>query len=179
MKKLQVPLLAVLIALVVALGAMLMFTGLDGSGTAADGFRYTVAKDGTARIERYTGSTKQLLVPAQLDGRRVTAIVDDAFWRESFTSVALPDGLTAIGKRAFSDCYDLQTITLPSTVTTIGDKAFEYCTSLTTINLPASVTYIGKDAFARCDKLERVIVERNSFAHQWCQENNMPYSFSN
>ncbi len=59
--------------------------------------------------------------------------------------IVLPEGLTSIGKYAFSHS-DLSEITLPSSLTEISDGAFSY-TYLVSIDLPTSVTSIGEKAF--------------------------------
>ena len=47
-------------------------------------------------------------------------------------------------------------VVIPEGVTAIGGKAFLNCTSLTSVTIPASVTSIGDDAFYGCAKLKEV-----------------------
>lgn len=61
--------------------------------------------------------------------------------------VAIPEGVTEIGKSAFYDCAGLTSVTIPEGVTVIGDYAFRGCTSLTSVTIPASVTEIAENAF--------------------------------
>ncbi len=55
-------------------------------------------------------------------------------------SVRIPEGVTAIGDLAFSDCKFLESVELPSTLKKIGKKAFVNCPKL---KLPAAL-YTGK-----------------------------------
>lgn len=67
-------------------------------------------------------------------------IEEMCFFRCSLTSLTLPDGLTFIGKDAFSYCSALTELTVPDSVTDIGEYAFYSCTSL------LSLTMEGKEA---------------------------------
>jgi hypothetical protein len=62
---------------------------------------------------------ENLVIP---DG--VTTIKDYAFVGASINSVTIPDSVTKIGKSAFQDCDNLQTIRLPHSITDIEDSAF-------------------------------------------------------
>lgn len=66
------------------------------------------------------------------------------------TNIVIPDGVTEIGKGAFSDYEYLETITIPDSVTKIGDRAFYGCKKLTSITMSDSVTEIGEYAFSNC-----------------------------
>ena len=68
-------------------------------------------------------------------------------WGSSIKRVIIGDGVTTIGKSAFSDCRSLTSVTIPNSVTTIGAYAFMDCSSLTSITIPNSVTTIGAHAF--------------------------------
>ena len=54
--------------------------------------------------------------------------------------------MTAIGRRAFYDCKNLETVNIPSSVKRIGAEAFARCDALANISIPESAT-IGANAF--------------------------------
>ena len=70
----------------------------------------------------------------------------------------LNSAVKIIGKEAFSDAYQLETVTIPEGVTTILDAAFYSCTSLKEVSLPESLTKLGNYVFAFCEKLESVVL---------------------
>jgi hypothetical protein len=79
-------------------------------------------------------------------------------YRDLITTVAITNGVTRIGKYAFSECISLTSITIPNSVTAIGQWAFEYCRSLTSITIPNSVTTIGNGAFFGCRSLTSITI---------------------
>ena len=89
----------------------------------------------------------------------VTAIGDRAFSRcSSVTSITLPESVTAIGNLAFVRCSSITSIILPQGVTVIGDLAFSGCSSATSITLSEGVTAIGHDAFKGCGSVESITI---------------------
>ena len=86
--------------------------------------------------------------------------------RSSVENVVIEDGVTSIGRYAFSDCFSLTSVTIPDSVTSIGDSAFSYCTSLTSVTIPDRVTSIGEYAFSSCTNLTGI----------WVDEDNTNYS---
>lgn len=103
----------------------------------------------------------------------VIGISDQAFQNDTIlSSVTIPPSVTKIGKFAFMDCKNLNTVnlsdgvheigsgafrncplasvTIPPSVTKIGDMAFYYCKNLNTINLPEGLQEIGSSAFSGC-----------------------------
>ena len=97
-----------------------------------------------------------------------------AFTAESYT---VPQGIQAIGKRAFSGCKSLSSIVLPDSVISIGDQAFYSCESLKSITLPDSLTSFGEYAFAACPRLT-LTVPRDSYALAYAKENGIPYTYT-
>lgn len=72
--------------------------------------------------------------------------------------VVVPDGVKAIGDKAFSGRYGITSIILPSSVTSIGDYAFSNCGELLSINIPSGVIEIGESAFLQCFKLSSITI---------------------
>ena len=62
-------------------------------------------------------------------------------------SVTVPDGITKIGRRAFSNNRYLQEVVLPDGIIEICEDAFASCVNLERINIPKSVQVIGPGAF--------------------------------
>ena len=57
--------------------------------------------------------------------------------------VRIPDGVEAIGNKAFFKCTNLKSVTIPDSVMSIGYAAFYQCTSLASVTIGNSVTSIG------------------------------------
>jgi CHAT domain-containing protein/Flp pilus assembly protein TadD len=75
-----------------------------------------------------------------------------------YGAVTIPNGITCIGKNAFSDCIRLTSVTIPNSVVSIEDDAFSGCHGLTSVIIPNSVTKIGNNAFYRCYNLTSVSI---------------------
>ena len=64
------------------------------------------------------------------------------------TGYSIPDGVTKIGDRAFSDCNKLTVMTIPGSVATIGEEALKSCTDLTELFVHATTPpTVGTNAF--------------------------------
>ena len=94
----------------------------------------------------------------------VTGIGDKSFTDfKALKSVVLPDGLTSIESYAFLYCSALTSITLPASLTSIGFRAFRYCGSLKTVTcLAATPPGLGTEAFGNCDALTEIQVPAES-----------------
>ena len=88
-----------------------------------NGFSYEIQNEKVV-ITGYTGSDKNLTIPAEIDGKSVIKIEDNALKdNENLTSVTISEGVEDIGDSAFENCTSLATITLPKTITHIGKNA--------------------------------------------------------
>ena len=58
-----------------------------------------------------------------------------ACFRSAQGEIIIPNSVTSIENRAFSDCSGLTSVTIPESVTSIGTYAFVGCTSLTKVNI--------------------------------------------
>jgi hypothetical protein len=74
------------------------------------------------------------------------------------TSIIVPEGVTELERRCFSECSRIKEIVLPSTLQKIGHYAFSECSSLTSISIPDSVTTIGDDVFHGCKNLSTMFI---------------------
>ena len=77
----------------------------------------------------------------------VKTIGEYAFYMASFSSIAIPEGVTDIVQRAFNFCQNLESVTLPEGLKNIGMVAFAGSDVLTSITIPSTVTNIAYNAF--------------------------------
>lgn len=93
--------------------------------TPAGDFEWLVLGDGTVKIDDYKGDDEEIVIPSEIDGKKVTEIGENAFCNcSSLTSITIPDSVTTIGTGAFDSCTSLTSITLPDNVK-IDPSAFE------------------------------------------------------
>ena len=78
-------------------------------------------------------------------------------------TVMLPTNLKRIESRAFIECYKLKTCVIPSMVEYIGDAAFADCHRIEIIDLPQSLSGLGDFAFAGCRRLKEVTLYPETF----------------
>ena len=95
----------------------------------------------------------------------VTALGPSALSNCGLISVTLPESLTSIGAGAFGSCFDLKNVSIPNAVTSIGSSAFSYCIALTSITIPASVANIGVAPFRYCWALTEIRADENNAAY--------------
>lgn len=187
-KKIVKRLVTCAIVAVVIAGIVGIVLGVSNSYKKSGGLNYKVDK--ATQTCTITGvklinivSQKDIVVPAEIDGYKVTAIGEKAFhYCDEVTSITLPDTITEIGEGAFYlcralekvnipegvkeikantfySCQNLKEITIPYGVESIGERAFDNCWSLTSLTIPATVTSIGEDVCSSCSDLESVIFE--------------------
>ncbi len=104
-----------------------------------------------------------LVVPSEIDGRRVVALGDYAFFLSpDLASITIPEGVTSVGAFCFRQCESLTKVDLPSTVKTLGQQAFAFSPKLENLTIPESVESIGRAAFIQCDRLNLIDAFRNN-----------------
>ena len=84
----------------------------EKSGTCGANLKWHVTDDGVLTI---TGKGKMY------------GYSNHGPWRSSIKRVIIGDGVTTIGRFAFSGCSSLTSVTIPNSVTTIGAYAFGAC----------------------------------------------------
>lgn len=110
-------------------------------------------------------TTEKSLPPPDMKGTAAEEARDVVFSADKRTlvsahagkdgSVVIPDGVTTIGKRAFSGRGRqwLKRVTIPESVTRIESGAFAGCSELADVTIPAGVTHIGSGAFVGCGRV--------------------------
>jgi len=92
----------------------------------------------------------KLTIPAEVNGYKITAVGDMALMGCSLQEIELPETIDSIGKQAFENCGDLESVVLPNCITVLPEACFSFCMSLSEVILPQHLKSIGKDAFSGC-----------------------------
>ena len=135
-------------------------------------YEYALLDDGTVEITKYKGKAERLAIPDTLDGKRVTAIGEQAFsFCSSLTIISIPDSVAQIGENPFAACSSLKSISVspehPYFATIDGvlfrkaDKtliSYPAGISSSTYTIPQGITAIGDSAFYYCDSLTSVSI---------------------
>ncbi len=143
----------------------------DGSGTFGDNINWyykdkVLIVTGTGEISLVDSETPDYKaiknnVELLIIGNGITSIdfeLSSGFMLENASKVILPNGLTELGERAFSEFTKLTDITIPDSVLDIRKNAFTNCGSLKSITIPSSVNTIEGEAFWGCTSLEELII---------------------
>ena len=105
-----------------------------------------------------------------------STLTSNTYWGATIHDIETTDGLL-ITDNVVRYCRRWATsITIPNSVTSIGERAFSNCSGLTSVAIPNSVTSIGEYAFYDCSGLKKVIVPDIA---AWCGiafEGLYPYS---
>ena len=136
-------------------------------------YDYQVLDDGTVEIMHYKGSDTNLVIPSEIDGKKVTSI-GNLYGNRGIISVEIPNSVKNIGDGAFDGFSSLKNIIIPDSVTSIGSCAFENCTSLTEVKIPNSVKVIGIRTFRYCISLTKIEIPDSveyiqNFAFNHCE----------
>ncbi len=128
--------------------------------------------DNTLRqgVYSYQGEEESVVVPAEHDGKRIEALLNNSFspnlsnctnldYRKGvMKSVEISKGIAAICKGAFAGCQALETVILPESIDTIMLGAFSGCTSLQSIVIPKNVKRLTNYDFADCTSLTSITI---------------------
>lgn len=108
-------------------------------------------------VTGYTGSERNVIVPAKWDGVAVTEIGASAFsGNATVKTVRLPATVVSVGASAFYDCYSLSAVNLTSACTSVGAFAFAGCGKLTDAGDLTGLDEIREHTFTGCRRLATV-----------------------
>ena len=147
---------------------------LIDSGTCGNYATWEFYRDGTLYIR---GSGAMLDYSFTADANTHTSSYSTPWYAShgaDIQRVVIEDGITRIGKYAFTGCSAMHSVSIPDSVTEIGEEAFAGCSALESVTIPGSVAEIGEGAFAGCRALESVtipdsVTEIGEFAFLYCE----------
>ena len=123
----------------------------------------------TAGLEvTYNGGGTDVVIPSEINGKKVVAIADYAFTTNGITPTTINNTKKVIPSYLYNnrnvgtvrklnmsvDGLGITSVVIPNTVTSIGEYAF-FVNKLTEVTIPSSVTSIGVVAF-RGNKLTKI-----------------------
>ena len=145
--------LSVIILFILLLAALPVLSSCAG----ADGgeiFSFEES-DGGYTVAAILTTDRNIVIPSEHAGKKVTAIKESAFYRnEDLRTVTIPATIETVGPYAFADCPNLHKVVfLEGGRCAIGDSAFEGCTLLSTLDFNGSVCTVGDRAFRDCKRI--------------------------
>lgn len=128
--------------------------------TEKNGVLYSLKDDGTYAVAALTESNnaETITIPEEVDGKRVTGILEEAFMDREFKSMTLPDSITEIGSFAFDRCVNLETVNIPTGLTELDSQLFWDCKKLDNVIVPSNVKVIWNQAFYGCNGLKNITI---------------------
>ena len=127
--------------------------------TAAQYFSYSEVEGGVAITGYNIEGGTDVVIPSEINGKKVVAIADYAFTSDGVTPTTINNTKKVMPSYLYNDNkasvhklaqeitgLGITSVVIPNTVTSIGDGAFVN-NKLTEITIPSSVTSIGDGAF--------------------------------
>ncbi len=88
----------------------------------------------TSRIEKYTGKEKNVVIPSQIGGRKVSMLLANGspvFDNNKYVqTVTIPEGVLSLDGIIFNNCKNLTTVVIPSTIKEIKGNIAINCPNL-------------------------------------------------
>ena len=121
----------------------------------AEGLEYEESEDGKSiTITGYSGTSPDVVIPAEIDGKPVTVIGEEAFHGTGIQTIVLNEGLERIEACAFWES-SITSVTFPKSLCYIGASAFYFCENLEYVRFLNSNCEMGYDncfsPFIECD----------------------------
>lgn len=135
-------------------------------------FDYQVMSDGTIRLDKYTGTATDVIIPEEYRGYKVTWIKDGAFKsNKTVKSVHIPKSITFIGEAVFADCDNLTKFTTDNSIYgTTGtilyrkdnNRIIGYACGAKTsaLTIPSNMVTIAPHSFHGADNLKTVVTNK-------------------
>jgi hypothetical protein len=120
-------------------------------------FLFSPIEDHTFSIVGYEGDEKDVVIPDNYGGIKITVLCDKVFaGHDEIESVTVPDTVTDMGEFLFDGCYNLKKIKLPCELRFLWGYTFCRC-GIEEIVLPDKLASIPPFAFKECANLKRIV----------------------
>ncbi len=117
-----------------------------------------IDEDGMFSITDVISDADEIIVPDNINGVTVGKIKKEAFAELNCKKIVIPDSVISIGKCAFINCVNLESIELGSGVTSVGSMAFQSCLKLKKVSFAEGLTTIKGTLFYDCGALEEAYI---------------------
>lgn len=110
------------------------------------------------KIIDYVGESKDVVIPYEINGEKVTVIGFASFRNKGLLSIVIPNTVENIETKAFQ-VNNLETLYMPDSITQIGTAVFE-SNKLTEVRISRGLTIIPEETF-RDNNLKKVEIPTN------------------
>lgn len=93
--------------------------------------------NGRVSLKSSSPELNEIVVPREIDGKRVTTISKNAFANCSSSVFYIPDSVTTVENDAFKNCESMTDLYMSDNILNISDAAFSGCMNFTTLHLNA------------------------------------------
>lgn len=145
---------------------------LDSSETvySAEDYQFILLEDGTAKIIKYTGKDKEVVLPEKLNNETVSTIGNETFRLQSgIERIVIPASISVIESNPFVGCKYLNSFYLAPNHPTLAiidgvlysksDKRLIICPRNTSsCEVPQGIRIIEDAAFENCKNLSKVSI---------------------
>lgn len=107
-------------------------------------------------ILKYLGDDKTVVIPEQIEGKKVLSIASGAFSDEAIERAVIPRTVVNIEKEAFSGCENLYEVVLFDSVATVYDESFNKSLKTVVLNAQRLPVYSGEIEGSFCIKYDRM-----------------------
>lgn len=115
--------------------------------------------NGEIFIMEYYGNLKHLVIPREIDGKKVTELGSIFCENETLETIIFPDTIKNISRNICYDMRNLKFVQLSTNIKNIPPLAFFNCNHLKYINLE-NLEKIENYGFNNCDELETINLEK-------------------
>lgn len=112
-----------------------------------------------AVITGFTGEPEILDLPSVIDGKPVTEIRENAFYKcETLKKISIPKSVSLIGHHAFYGCKSLESVEINGNIQQLPEGIFYGCENLESVDLNIQPSALGSYAFYGCRSLSEFTV---------------------